>query len=194
MILCAVPGPDMILLLGRTIAKGRRAGIVTALGINAGAYVHLMAAIAGISAVIATSALAFTIVKWAGASYLMYIGISILRSKTKAIQIGPDASSSQSSWQYFWQGFWSDVLNPKVAIFYLAFLPQFVVPGKHYIKQLLFLGFNANMVGIFSSLIIVFFSSALTRKLRKNARISYWLSKALGSIFIVLGVRLAAEK
>ena len=193
-ILCAVPGPDMILLLGRTIAKGRRAGIVTALGINVGAYVHLMAAIAGISAVVATSAVAFTVVKWAGACYLLVLGISILRSKTNTVQIGPETSANQSSWQYFWQGFWSDVLNPKVAIFYLAFLPQFVVTGKHTIEQLIFLGVSANMIGILSSLIIVVCSSALTHKLRKNARISYWLSKALGSVFVALGLRLAAEK
>lgn len=128
-ILCAVPGPDMILLLSRTIAKGRRAGVVTALGINVGAYVHLMAAIAGISAVIATSAVAFTVVKWAGACYLMYLGISILRSKSEVLQVDPETAAQQSAWRYFWQGFWSDVLNPKVAIFYLAFLPQFVVPG-----------------------------------------------------------------
>ena len=193
-ILCAVPGPDMILLLGRTLAKGRRAGIETALGINAGAYVHLIAAIAGISAVIATSAFAFTVVKWAGACYLVYLGISILRSKTNALQIDPEASANQSPLKYFWQGFWSDVLNPKVAIFYLAFLPQFVTPGKNAIEQLIFLGISANMIGIFSSLIIVFFSSALTYKLQQNTRISHLLSKALGSVFVALGIRLAAEK
>ena len=193
-ILCAVPGPDMVLLLSRTVAKGRRAGIVTALGINAGAYVHLMAAIAGISAVIATSALAFTVVKWVGAGYLVYLGISILRSKSEVLHIDPETALSQSGWRYFWQGFWSDVLNPKVAIFYLAFLPQFMVPGKNHLAQLFFLGVSANMIGILSSVVIVVFCSALTHRLRKNARISFWLGKALGSVFIALGVRLAGEK
>lgn len=193
-ILCVVPGPDMVLLLSRTVAKGRRAGILTALGINVGAYVHLIAAVAGISAVIATSALAFSVVKWVGAIYLTYLGISILRSKSDVLQICSETVPDESGWRYFWQGFWSDVLNPKVAIFYLAFLPQFVAPGKSYVAQLFYLGVSANIIGILSSLIVVSCSAALTHRLRKNARVSFWLAKALGSVFIALGARLAGEK
>ena len=90
-VLCIVPGPDMILLLSRSITQGRRAGLMTAFGINLGAYFHLFAAIAGISAIIATSAYAFTAIKWAGATYLLYLGITVLRSKSRPLQI--DAES-----------------------------------------------------------------------------------------------------
>ena len=115
-VLCAVPGPDMVLLLSRSIAKGRRAGLMTALGINAGAYVHLLAAIAGISAVIATSAVAFTLVKWIGVAYLVYLGISILRSKPGALRIDASMDADLSDRRCFWQGFWSDVdLLPEIS-------------------------------------------------------------------------------
>ena len=193
-VLCAVPGPDMILLLSRSVAQGRKAGLVTAIGINLGAYFHLFAAIIGISAAIAASAYAFTVIKWTGAIYLVYLGITILRSKTSIKKIGGSSLKGNTAWSSFWQGFWSDVLNPKVAIFYLSFLPQFVVGNGNHVKQLLLLGVTANMVGIISSVVIVCFSAALTEKLRQDARVSAWLGKALGGIFVTLGIKLATEK
>lgn len=193
-ILCAVPGPDMILLLTRSIAQGRRAGLMTAIGINAGAYFHLTAAVVGISAIIAASAFAFAMVKFAGAAYLIYLGVRTLCSKVGTLQIAPGKQFVQSRWSYFWQGFWSDVLNPKVAIFYLAFLPQFVVPAGNTIKQLILLGVTANVIGIFSSVLIVFFAATLTERFREDARVSAFLGKTLGAVFVSLGLRLAGEK
>src|SRR4051812_23745101 len=125
-ILCIVPGPDMIFLLGRTLAQGKKAGIVAAIGINMGAYVHLFAATLGISAIIATSAFAFTIIKWMGAAYLVFIGIKIFSGADEKVTIHAEKTIHRNYRQVFWQGFISDVLNPKVALFYLAFLPQFV--------------------------------------------------------------------
>ncbi len=120
-VLCAVPGPDIILLLSRSIANGKRTGLYTALGINLGAYFHLFAAIAGISAVISASAYALTVIKFAGAAYLIYLGVQTLRAKANPLDIDVNYQAQRSKWGYFWQGFWSNVLNPKVAIFYLAF-------------------------------------------------------------------------
>lgn len=190
--LCALPGPDMILLLTRSLAQGRRAGLMAALGVNAGSYFHLLAAIAGISAIIASSAYAFMVVKFAGAGYLIYLGIAMLRSSGGLTQ----AQSVQilSCRSCFWQGFLSDVLNPKVAIFYLAFLPQFVVPGSGVLKQLIVLGITANVIGIFSSLTIVLCASAFRTKFLSDYRMAGFLGKLLGSVFIALGVRLAGEK
>lgn len=194
-ILCIVPGPDMIFLLGRTLAQGKKAGIMAAVGINVGAYVHLIAATLGISAILATSALAFTIVKWVGAIYLIYIGYKILTSKEGKITINGEKGKSQKYSQIFWQGFLSDVLNPKVAIFYLAFLPQFVKPtSDHKSLQIIFLGVTLNVIAIIINIGLVYFASILTKRLRENSRISLWFNKVLGSIFILLGLKLATEK
>jgi threonine/homoserine/homoserine lactone efflux protein len=117
-VLAIVPGPDMIYMLGRCVAQGRKVGVMAALGFNLGGYAHLTAAILGLSAVLATSVVAFTVVKWLGAGYLIYLGINTLRSRDGRVDpatqnvIGPAAKT------ILWQAFLSDVLNPKVAMFF----------------------------------------------------------------------------
>jgi threonine/homoserine/homoserine lactone efflux protein len=193
--LCIVPGPDMIHLLGRSIVQGRKAGMYTAFGINTGAYVHLTVAVLGLSAILATSSVAFTIVKWIGAAYLVYLGVSAILAKRSALVIESNALPHINNKAIFWQGFLSDVLNLKVALFYLAILPQFADPcATHPTVQLLVLGVSLNIVGIVINIIYVYFSSSLTERLRCNSRISTWLNKVLGSIFIALGLKLASEK
>lgn len=193
-ILCIVPGPDMVYLLSRSIAQGKRAGVMAALGINVGAYVHLFAAIIGLSAILATSAFAFTVIKWLGAAYLIYIGIqAILSSNPLNLETGK--LQQQKDATIFWQGFLSDVLNPKVALFFLAFLPQFIEPNSNNpTLQLLTLGLTVNIIGITTNLLLVYFSALVTKKLRNNKLVSRWLSKVMGSIFILLGFKLANEK
>lgn len=193
-ILCIVPGPDMAYLLARSIAQGRKAGFIAALGINAGAYTHLFAAIIGISAILATSAVAFSILKWVGAAYLIYIGVQAFRNRG-ALNIEGTKLKGRESKKIFWQGFLSDALNPKVAVFYLAFLPQFVSPeGINPTLQLLILGVTVNMVGIIVSLILVYFSTLATEKLRNNNAFTTWLNRAMGTVFVALGVKLASER
>jgi len=194
-LLCIVPGPDMIFLLSRTLAQGKKAGIVAAIGINVGAYLHLFAAVLGISAVLASSAYAFTVIKWLGACYLIFIGIKILLSRQGSVMIDGNTIREQNYRQIFWQGFLSDALNPKVAIFFLAFLPQFVKPDSgHRTLQILFLGITVNVIAILINLVLVYFSSVLTKRLRERTAISKWLNKIMGSVFILLGLRLASEK
>lgn len=194
-ILCVVPGPDMMLLLSRTIAQGRKAGLMTAIGMNVGAYGHLTATLLGISAVIAASAHAFTVIKWLGAAYLIYLGVQILLSRSGPLETTAETPVRQALRSCFWQGFWSDILNPKVAMFYLAFLPQFVdVQAGSPLKQLVLLGLTVNIIGIIVSVIVIVFAAALTRRLRSNSRTSVWLNKSLGAVFIALGVRLAAQR
>ena len=194
-ILCIVPGPDMIFLLSRTLAQGKKAGIAAAIGINVGAYLHLFAAVLGISAILASSAYAFTIIKWLGAAYLVYIGIKILLSKQGSVIIDERDIKKQNLRKIFWQGFLSDALNPKVAIFFLAFLPQFVSPAsENRTLQILFLGITVNVIAILINLVLVYFSSTLTSRLRENTSISKSLNKIMGSIFILLGLKLASEK
>lgn len=194
LILCLVPGPDMLFLLGRTIAQGRAAGLCAAFGINLGAYVHLVAAVTGLSALVLASATAFTVIKWLGAAYLIYLGWGAWHSKG-SIAIGrPDARKSALH-RIFWQGFLSDVLNPKVALFYVALLPQFVsVQDPHAVKHLIALGVTGNMVGIATSVIYVLLAARMTTALRSNGSISAWLNKAMGVLFVALGLKLASEK
>ena len=194
LVLCLVPGPDMIYLLARSIAQGRKAGYIAAVGINAGAYVHLFAAVIGLSAILATSSLAFTIVKWLGAAYLVFIGLQAIMNKSR-FNIETNTREKTNGKQIFWQGFLSDVLNPKVALFFLAFLPQFVQEsGLHPTWQLLILGFTVNIIGILVSLCLVYFSTLVTQGLRNNDFIKSWLQKIAGTVFIALGIKLASEK
>src|SRR5436190_14868484 len=128
-VLGLAPGPDMAYMLTRTIAQGRKAGVVAAVGINVGAYAHVLAAVAGLSAILATSSFAFTVVKWIGACYLVWIGIQAL-TKSASLALQGNAADPLALKTIFWQGFLSDLLNPKVALFFLAFLPQFVDYGS----------------------------------------------------------------
>ena len=193
-LLCIVPGQDMAYLLARYIAQGKKAGLIAALGINVGAYAHLIAAVIGLSAIIASSALVFTIVKWLGAAYLIFIGFQAIVKRGK-LNIEKTEIRGKDAKAIFWQGFLSDALNPKVAIFYLAFLPQFVTEGgMNPTLQLLILGITVNMIGIIVSVILVYFSSMATEKLRNSNTFTTWLNRVMGTVFIALGLRLASEK
>jgi threonine/homoserine/homoserine lactone efflux protein len=195
-VLCIVPGPDMAYMLTRTLTQGRRAGIMAAVGINLGGYFHVFAAVLGISALLAASSAAFTVVKWVGAAYLIWIGLRTLASKSGSIEVTDGGRPLASNARIFWEGFLSDALNPKVAIFFLAFLPQFVdrestlpVP-----LQLLLLGVTSNMVAILINVTLVHFASVATRAIRQRTSWTAWLNRLAGGLFIALGVRLAREK
>jgi threonine/homoserine/homoserine lactone efflux protein len=192
-VLVAVPGPDMAYMLARTIAQGRAAGITAAVGINAGAYVHVCAAVFGLSAILATSAIAFSAVKWIGACYLIWIGIRALRSKTSSFSLANEPKPVIRRRRIFFEGFLSDVLNPKVAIFFLAFLPQFVHTDSSLsvTLQLLILGVTANVIAVVMNIGIVFLCSAATSTLRRRPQVVTWLNKLSGALFIALGLRLA---
>ena len=193
-VIVLAPGPDMAYMLTRTIAQGAKAGVVAAIGINVGAYVHVLAAVLGLSAILATSSVAFTVVKWVGACYLIWIGIQAFIGSA-AMNLNRSTPVLLKVRTIFWQGFLSDVLNPKVALFYLAFLPQFVHFGTgSEINQLLFLGVTCNVIAIFINLMLVCLASAATASLRRNQKVTHWLNRAMGATLIALGIRLASEK
>lgn len=149
----------------------------------------------GLSALLAASALGFTVVKWVGAGYLIYLGTRALFSNTGAFALATGQFTRQTDSAIFWQGFLSDVLNPKVALFFLAFLPQFITPdGTHQTWWLLALGVSANVIGLAFNCLLVFCSSAATAALRRSERIATWLNKAMGMVFIALGLLLVREK
>lgn len=190
--LCVSPGPDLMYIMSQTIAKGTRTGLASTLGVCSGAMVHVSMAALGLSAILAASAIAFTIVKIVGAVYLVYLGIKAFISKTQIINPNEIDRQDMSFLKAYKQGILIDILNPKPAIFFMAFLPQFVRPEVgHTSAQLFILGALVVMVGIFVEVVVVFGISRTTGFIRNNPRMTGVLNKILGSVMIYLGVRLA---
>ncbi len=188
------PGPDIAFILGQTVKGGRRSGFAAMFGIWTGAFGHVVMAAAGLLVVLATSAVAFSIVKWVGALYLLWLGIQALRSDGGKF-VAEGVQTSPRAFAIYKQGFMVGLLNPKVAIFFLAFLPQFVVVGAGPVSAQLFLhGFLIIVVAGFIEPPLVMLGERLTGKLRANPRIGLWMDRSLGAIFVALGIRLAMEK
>ena len=189
------PGPDIIYILSKTIAGGRKIGIASSLGVCSGAMVHVFAAALGLSAILATSATAFSLVKYVGAAYLIYLGIQAIRSKGKTFDRVDAKSQKTTPWQAFKQGALVDILNPKVAIFFMAFLPQFVRPELgHTSVQIIVLGGLVIVVAIVVEFFIVLAAAQTTNFFRNNRKCSLWLDRVSGSVLIGLGIRLALLK
>lgn len=186
------PGPDLFFVLSRTFAGGRSVGIASSAGVCTGALVHVSAAALGISALLASSVMAFTIVKYIGAAYLVYLGVKNLRSAGNGFSVSTEPVKAVSPWGAFKQGVLIDILNPKVAIFFMAFLPQFVRPELASVSlQLLVLGILVILIGFPIECIYVLLASRISRLLETKASVSKWLDRFLGSVFICLGVKLA---
>ncbi|MBE0584934.1 MAG: LysE family translocator, partial [Desulfofustis sp.] len=176
----------------RTIAQGRKIGIASSLGVCSGSLVHIFAAAFGLSAILATSAMAFSTVKYVGAAYLIYLGIKALRSKRISLDNSVKSQGYSTFWKAFRQGALIDILNPKVAIFFMAFLPQFVRPELgHAPAQIIILGFLVNLIGMVIESVLVLTAARTTIFFRNNSQFSTLLDRILGSMLIYLGIRLA---
>jgi threonine/homoserine/homoserine lactone efflux protein len=188
-LLWITPGPDTMFILARSIASGPRAGVLSVLGISTGILVHTCFAAFGLSALLATSALAFGLVKFAGALYLIYLGVQALRQKVHGMAL-PEVAAN-SPWRVYRQGMMTNVLNPKVAIFFLAFLPQFVdarpAPGP---LPFLVLGGLFVCGGTLWCLGVALCAAKATRAVRNNPRALSWLARLSGWIYIGLGLNL----
>jgi threonine/homoserine/homoserine lactone efflux protein len=188
------PGPDTAYILGRSIAQGRSAGIASALGISAGSIIHTTAAALGLSAFLATSASAFHAVKLIGAAYLVFLGVRALFQRSGKLLVPAHFAKTQTV-AAFRQGILTNLLNPKVALFFLAFLPQFIDPASTAkVPAFLTLGLTFVATGTLWCLILAWFASAFSEKLRGSNTIATVLNRAVGSLFIFLGVRLAVSK
>lgn len=186
------PGPDMAFILGQTARRGIASGFSAMFGIWSGAFVHVIFAALGLSAILATSALAFSVVKWVGAIYLIWLGIQAIRSKGVLISGGAYPSPKGMA-KIFKQGVLVAVLNPKVAVFFLAFLPQFAVEGAGPLSAQLFLhGFLIIVVAAFVEPPLILIGGKLTSYLSNNRKVSRWMDRGLGALFIGLGIKLAA--
>ena len=187
-ILNITPGSDTIYILSRSISQGRRAGIYSVLGISSGSAVHTLLAALGLSAILAQSALAFMLVKTAGALYLGYLGVTTLFSKNALASF---AENNMSNNDIFLQGLITNVLNPKVALFFISFLPQFIDSQNAYgIVPFILLGATFLTTGTLWCLVLVFFSSGITAFLRQSSQAAALLNKACGGIYLLLGVKL----
>ena len=187
------PGPDMLFVLGTGATRGRRAGVMAALGVGAGCLVHVALAALGLSALLAASALAFSVVKWVGAAYLVWIGLGMLRRRpVDTAQAAPHGDTRR---RVFWQGALTNALNPKVALFFLAFLPQFIEPGASgQAAAFVALGLLFDAGGTLVNIVVAWLAADLSRWLVSRGSSARWgalLQRAVGALFVGLGVRLA---
>ncbi|MBJ7537450.1 LysE family translocator [Marinomonas transparens] len=187
-----IPGPAMLLTLARASGSGARVGIATGLGIAVGDLLHTLMAVVGVSAIIMTSAVLFSVVKFLGAGYLIYLGI---RAFIEKVDHGAVLASNQiTSKVAFRQAVLAEVLNPKSALFFMAFLPHFVNPDNGFVAlQLLELGVLFVLVGLLGTVVVAFSAGWIGSLLRRNPAIARWQGKFVGSIYCLLGARLAIQ-
>ncbi len=185
------PGPDITYVLAHTVSNGQRAGFAALFGVWSGLFLHVLFAALGLSAIIATSATAFLLVKWAGAIYLVWLGIQTFRSNSPSNGVEMSLTKSSGT-KIYQQGVLVAVLNPKVAFFFLAFLPQFVEVGAGPESVQLFLhGFLILVVGAFIEPLVIILGAKLVRHLKQNSNFLAWMERGLGAVLIGLGIRIA---
>lgn len=190
LLLNLTPGNDMLFVIARSSSQGSKAGVVSSLGIMVGCMVHMIAAVAGLSAIIAKSAVTITVIKYIGAAYLIYLGIKAFLDKKK-IQVN-NIIVKTSYKKIFWQGVLTNVLNPKVALFFLAFLPQFInTKTGNTPAQILFLGVWFNVGGTLINIIVAFLFGRIGKLLSKSGKFVQWQKRITGSILIALGIKVA---
>jgi len=198
-LLVITPGQDTFFILGRSLSAGRSSGIAAALGISAGSVIHTFAAALGLSALLATSPYAFMAVKFAGAAYLIYIGVRALLSRANGLT-GQDArsdaeGSSARRWSAFRQGVLSNLLNPKVALFFLALMPQFIDAGSpDKVAAFLALGLTFVTLGVVWCVVLAVAAAKLRSAFLRRPSMATVLNKVAGAMFIALGLKLATAR
>jgi threonine/homoserine/homoserine lactone efflux protein len=187
-----IPGPSVVYIVTRSLVQGRRAGLTSALGVQAGGLVHVVGAAIGVSALIASSATAFTIVKYAGAAYLVFLGLRKLLLSRDGAPAEPEEPAPTPAARLFWQGALVNVLNPKTALFFLAFLPQFVDPAAGPVApQMLVLGGLFLTLATASDGTYALIAGTAGRRLRRTAASNRVLERLSGCVFVGLGVAAA---
>jgi threonine/homoserine/homoserine lactone efflux protein len=194
-VLVITPGQDTFFILGRSLAGGRAAGIAAALGISAGSVIHTFAAALGLSALLATSPYAFMAVKFTGAAYLIYIGVRAIVSRANGLPGEQGAVGGDGQWAAFRQGVLSNLLNPKVALFFLALMPQFITAGStNKIGAFLVLGLSFVALGVAWCVVLAIAAARLRGAFLRRPSMANVLNKIAGVMFIALGLRLATAR
>jgi threonine/homoserine/homoserine lactone efflux protein len=192
LLLNITPGPDTAYILGRSIQSGWRGGAAAALGISTGCLVHVFGAAIGLSALLMASSSAFALLKLAGAAYLLFIGIQMLLSRRQPLADVGTTGGEMSLRKVFWQGALTNALNPKVALFFLAFLPQFVAADSpHKTLAFLLLGGIFIFNGTLWCLGIAAFAASAANRIRRSEGVMVWINRLLGGLFVYLGFRVA---
>ena len=189
------PGLDTMFILNKSIAQGKRAGIYATMGINTGVLVHTVFATLGLSLIVAKSVLVFTVLKYFGAAYLLYLGVSKLISKEDIIDPQAPQKNNKTGKKNFISGVINNVLNPKVALFVLAFFPQFI--KREYMSSpvpFVFLGITYAILGLTWLLILNVFASAFSEKMSNSKRANTWLNRFSGITFILMGLKVALSR
>lgn len=193
-LLNVTPGPDTAYIVGRSVAQGRGAGIVSALGISAGCIVHTLACAFGLTALLAASATAFTVVKFAGAIYLIYLGVRLIFTKPGADAPAATEQKPKSLRQLFTQGFITNVLNPKVVLFFVSFFPQFVAADSpHKVLAFLALGLVFILMSTVWNCFVAWIAGSVTQRFSGKPGVKRWLDRGVGGAFVGLGVKLATS-
>ena len=194
-VLVITPGQDTFFILGRSLAGGRSAGIAAALGITAGSVVHTILAALGLSALLATSPYAFMAVKFAGAAYLIYIGVRALLARSAKLPGEGAGSTDDGRWPAFRQGIISNLLNPKVALFFLALMPQFIdAASTHKVAAFLVLGLSFVTLGVVWCVVLAIAAAQLRGWFLRRPSMATVLNRVAGAMFIALGLRLATVR
>jgi len=191
--LILTPGQDMLLVMSRAVAQGSRAGVATAAGVSVGLVGHTLLATLGIGAILQASEWLYALLKLVGAAYLIYLGIGLLR--TKRADVALESSPPRSLGRLFFDGAFSNVSNPKVAVFYFAFLPQFVLPGALRPTLTIFaLGLSFAMLTLVVKALVGVCAGVLSAWLRSRPGVVAWVYRSSGTVLIALGVKLACER
>ena len=191
-LLNVTPGNDTIFILSRSMAQGKKAGFMSVLGISTGSLIHTTMAAFGLSIIIAKSILVFNIIKYAGAAYLIYIGYKMLTDKRQLTTGEYFSDKSIDLKKIYRDGMLTNVLNPKVAMFFIAFLPQFIdVNSKNTVLPFIILGVVFTITGSIWCLILANYSSMIFSKLKKNRKMSNYINKACGAVLVGLGIKIA---
>ena len=192
LLLNVTPGPDTAYIIGRSIQLGWRGGAAAAIGISCGCLVHVFGAAIGLSALLLASSAAFAVVKLAGAAYLLFSGVQMLLSRPQAVADMSAPGEATPLRRVFWQGALTNVLNPKVALFFLAFLPQFVAADSPH-KTLAFLALGLIFIssGTLWCLGVAAFASKAAARIRHSQGVMVWINRVLGGMFVYLGIRVA---
>jgi RhtB (resistance to homoserine/threonine) family protein len=189
------PGNDTIFILSKSIGNGKRAGIASALGISIGSIIHTIMAALGLSLVVAKSILLFNIIKYAGAAYLIFMGYKMLLDKNNLNTQITELDKKINYYNILRDGIITNVLNPKVALFFIAFLPQFInVNQQNTVVPFLILGFTFICTGTIWCIFLALCASVILRKLTKNTKISVFINKLCGMALIMLGIKVAFTK
>lgn len=198
-LLNVTPGPDTAYIVGRSVAQGRGAGIVSALGISAGCIIHTLACAFGLTAILAASATAFTVIKVAGAIYLIYLGVRLIFTKHDDAEVSRapqtnEKAAPKSLLQLFAQGFVTNVLNPKVVLFFVSFFPQFVAADSQH-KTLAFLTLGIVFIAMSTvwNSFVAWIAGSVTERFAGKSGVKKWLDRGVGSAFVGLGIKLATS-